>query len=443
MLFPTIEFILFALLTLFIWWHSGIISERKRLVLLSIFNLVFYSNINVLVPVYLLMWVLILYVGSRWWKTGALLFGVGQLIFWKSIDVQFIELDWRSPLGLSFFTFQGLTYLFGVWRVPKSKPEYHISEPWSLLKIFAFVGFFPTLLSGPILRAAEWRLDVHSQYNMQRVNKSLSLILLGFLYKICLSGIFHEYSTEAFTNPGDTSANILLMGMYGYTFEIYTDFAGYSLMAMGVAHLYGFDVPFNFDRPYFTLNIRVFWTKWHITFSSWLRDYVYIPLGGSRLGTGRHYFNLMSIMVLCGIWHGFTSNYLIWGILQGVGIVGTHLIGRRFNLPSILSWFLTFHFICISWIVFRSADANSAFIYIRTLYSGLTDISLSKTEIMSISLMVVTMAIQYYERNLINWLSATMMSCNYITMVISWSLLFIGTLMLSPAGMPPFIYFNY
>lgn len=171
MLFPTIEFILFALLTLFIWWHSGIISERKRLVLLSIFNLVFYSNINVLVPVYLLMWVLILYVGSRWWKTGALLFGVGQLIFWKSIDVQFIELDWRSPLGLSFFTFQGLTYLFGVWRVPKSKPEYHISEPWSLLKIFAFVGFFPTLLSGPILRAAEWRLDVHSQYNMQLLIK--------------------------------------------------------------------------------------------------------------------------------------------------------------------------------------------------------------------------------------------------------------------------------
>lgn len=444
MLFPTIEFILFTLLTLAFWCNCNTLTEKNRMLILSIFNILFYANLNLYLPIYLLGWVIILQISARSWKTGAILFGILELIFWKSVDASLISFDWKTPLGLSFFTFQGLTYIFGLLKLPASKPSLHIDAPWDTIKLFAFVGFFPTLLSGPILRASAWNNLSPASFDMKRLNKSLSLILIGFVYKICLSSILHDYSVEAFANPKDTDSMTLLIGMYAYTFEIYSDFAGYSLMAMGVAYMYGFDVPFNFDKPYMTTNIREFWTRWHISFSSWLRDYLYFSLGGSKVNKWKHYLNLMIVMTACGLWHGFASNYIIWGLLQGFAIVTTHVLGKHLNIPKYIAWIINFHFICISWIIFRSTDAEAAYTYINSMFNGLYTIQIDVTNLFVPLIAIVVLFIQQYEIKLLNILEYITSNISSIFLTASmWSMLFILVLILSPAGMPPFIYFSY
>jgi alginate O-acetyltransferase complex protein AlgI len=449
MLFPTIEFVIFALFSLSLWLFIPKDKLALKTGILCFFNLFFYGFYKPEMVLYLLGWSTIIWLSGKYlkWRYLIIGFAILQLVFFRAVDAHLITFSpIATPLGISFFTFQGLTYLFARMKLPKDKPEQYLDNPWNWFKIFAFTGFFPTVLSGPILRARQWdeQFSLNTELSLPLFNKAMCLIAIGTFYKLCLSSIFHDYASLAFAHPQDETGLTLLIGMYAYTFEIYHDFAGYSLMAIGIALLFGFQVPDNFKQPYLSLNIRDFWQKWHISFSLWLRDYFYFTLGGSRQGTARHLLNTMIVMVVCGAWHGLSNNYLIWGAMHGVAICFYHLIKKQRNLPKLLAWFITFNYVALGWIFFRSPDALTGWNYIHTLFSNsawqnIHDFNYRNIAIFSLfafALVCQVLEKKFFSLNLSYKISS-------VGSVALWAVFFILILIVSPSGMPPFIYFSY
>lgn len=462
MLFPTIEFVLFFLLSFGI--YHCVKKESHKIFSIVLFNLIFYSflHLNVFVTpiefifnnattLYLLFWSLLIYYAGKSLNLRFLVIGfaVLQLVYWKCIDAGFISFKpIATPLGISFFTFQGLTYLFARMKLPVRNPEQHILESWGFWKTFAFIGFFPTVLSGPILRAKHWDNNLKSpvEINQKTFSRAMTLIAIGCFYKLCISSYFHDYVTMAFSNPKEETGINILIGMLSYTFEIYNDFAGYSFMAIGVALLLGFSIPDNFKQPYLAINIRDFWQKWHISFSFWLRDYFYISaLGGSRKGEARHIINTFVVMIVCGAWHGLSGNYLIWGFMHAIAVVVFHLTKDKITLPKAISWFITFSYVSIAWIFFRSPDYQTGFDFIsRLFYIDAWKVSLSLHDIFLFSLFIIVFLIQYIESLFMkkDWQYNCFIFNNKVS-YLTWGLIFILILIASPSGMPPFIYFSY
>lgn len=447
MLFPTLEFTLFCLLALSIY-HLRQHPHSIKLVLIASFNIIFCSYTNPTLVAYLGGWAALLYISSKLsYKSIIVAIALFQLIFWKAVEAKFLPWHPIMPLGVSFFTFQGLTYLFALMKFPPHRTQDHIEEPWSFLKIFAFVGFFPTVFSGPILRAKHWdnQLQNPTQFNLSNINKALAFIAVGCFYKLCLASYLHDYVSKSFASPGEESFMNLLIGMYAYMFEIFHDFAGYSLMAIGVALLFGFSINPNFNRPYMASNIRDFWQRWHMSFSTWLRDYFYIALGGSRAGRARQIMNAGIVMLVCGAWHGLSFNYLVWGALHAVAICGYHLLHDKFKLPTVLNWLITFHFVAFTWIFFRSPDLHTAFIYLEQMKNTAFDTSMNTSWLPIIALFSICLISQKFENA-----ALTITENRYVAflfkpgvLVITWSTVFILILIASPSGMPPFIYFTY
>lgn len=263
------------------------------------------------------------------------------------------------PLGISFFSFQALSYTIDLYR-GKTQPVKNIID-------FGFYkSFFPQLLSGPIVRAAEFIPQIYTRYALQyrEMGHALFLILNGLLKKMLISDyISINFVDRVFDNPLSYSGFENLMAVYGYALQIYCDFSGYTDIAIGLALLLGFRIPINFNSPYKAYNLTDFWRRWHISLSSWLRDYLYIPLGGNRKGKFRTYLNLLITMVLGGLWHGANFRYLIWGGLHGAGLVLEKWWQSVFPSPKLKYGFqniagkiLTFHFVCFAWIFFRVTD---------------------------------------------------------------------------------------
>lgn len=462
MLFPTIEFLLFFLLSFGIY-HS-VRNEKQKIISIVVFNLIFYSfsHLNIFVSpkefiynnsttIYLLLWSLLVYISGKLLNVRFLVIGFAilQLIYWKSVEAGFIDFKpIATPLGISFFTFQGLTYLFARMQLPSRNPEQHILESWTFWKIFAFIGFFPTVLSGPILRAKQWENNLQNPVilSQKTFSKAMTLIAIGCFYKLCISSYFHDYVTMAFSNPKEETGINILIGMFSYTFEIYHDFAGYSLMAIGVALLLGFSISDNFKQPYLAINIRDFWQRWHISFSFWLRDYFYISaLGGSKKGEARHILNTFIIMIVCGAWHGLSGNYLIWGFMHALAVVLFHLTKDKVSFPKFISWFLTFSYVSIAWVFFRAPDYNTGFDFIsRLFYIEAWTNSLTVHDIFLFSLFFIVFFVQYLESLFmkVDWNYSLFIFTNKIS-CLTWGLIFILILIISPSGMPPFIYFSY
>lgn len=446
MLFPTIEFALFALFTLSIWlWVE---KSSLRLSLLVLFNALFYSYYNPGMTLYLFAWTGLIYVAARFssLKVAAIGLAILQLVFWKAVDAKFIAFhSFGTPLGVSFFTFQGLTYLFAKMKFPAHRTDLHLDDNWSIMKLFAFIGFFPTVFSGPILRAKQWDEQFQRPVilTQKTFNYAFICICLGFFYKVCLSSIFHDYVKQAFANPAEETALNLWIGFYAYAFEIYHDFAGYSLMAIGIALLYGFAIPDNFKQPYLAINIREFWQRWHISFSTWLRDYFYIALGGSRVGLARHLFNSMLVMIVCGAWHGLSGNYLVWGALHGVGVCAYHLTKNKIKMPVWMAWIITFHYVAIGWIFFRSPDNQTAIDYLKGMLN-FSHFDFSMSVIPLIVLFIACLVLQKIEPWILNREREFQAFCfRPVAACLVWSVIMIGILIISPSGMPPFIYFSY
>ncbi len=268
------------------------------------------------------------------------------------------------PIGISFYTFQTMSYTIDVYRgvvKPTRNP----------LKVALFVCYFPQLIAGPVLRSNELmpQMDETHRWDWDRVRVGLWLVMWGLMKKVCLADNLAPFVETAYSDPTGHSGLALLVATYCFAFQIYFDFSGYSDIAIGLAMILGFRLIENFRRPYLAANITDFWRRWHMSLSRWLRDYLYIPLGGNRHGPGRMYVNLMLTMLLGGLWHGASWNFVIWGGLHGVALAVHKVVhGKRVREDvglNPLKIVLTFHFVCFTWIFFRATDFESAWAVVR------------------------------------------------------------------------------
>jgi D-alanyl-lipoteichoic acid acyltransferase DltB (MBOAT superfamily) len=277
------------------------------------------------------------------------------------------------PVGISFYIFQALGYLIDVYR---SK----ISAVKNMLHFGFYMSFFPQLVAGPIVRANEFIPQVFREYQLsgRQFWTAVLLILGGLVKKMALSDyLAFNYVDRIFDAPSLYSGFELLTGTYGYAIQIYCDFSGYTDIALGLAAMLGFALPINFRCPYGAVGLSDFWRRWHISLSLWLRDYLYIPLGGNRCGAWRQRFNLLLTMLLGGLWHGASWKFLLWGMLHGLLLALekalTPFIGMRMRGCVVLRFvygLLTFHVVCVLWIFFRCDDAQAACAFILRMFGS-------------------------------------------------------------------------
>ena len=280
------------------------------------------------------------------------------------------------PVGISFFTFESMSYVVDVYR--GELPPHR-----SYLRYLLFVSFFPHLVAGPIVRPRDLLPQLERRPTLTREDggEALFLIAAGLVKKLVLSDqLAQNLVDRVFERPASFSSLEVLCAVYGYAAQIYCDFSGYTDIAIGSALLLGVRFPKNFDSPYKAEDLSDFWRRWHISLSTWLRDYLYIPLGGSR-GTGwKTYRNLMLTMLLGGLWHGASWTFVFWGFLHGLGLVVTRLWQRgrprssRADHPvsKVIRVLLTFHYVCLAWIFFRARTFTDAWQILRQLAQGTT-----------------------------------------------------------------------
>lgn len=279
-------------------------------------------------------------------------------------------LNWAIPLGISFFTFQAVGYLFDVYyqRIPAER------NWWDYM---LFVSFFPQILSGPISKASSLlpQIKANRQFDYSKAVQGLKWMLWGMFLKVVMADRLGLYVDQVFENYMFNSGSSCLLASIFYSFQIYGDFAGYSLMAMGVGRLMGFDLVNNFNRPYLAVSITDFWRRWHISLSIWLRDYVYIPLGGSRCSKIRNYWNIFITFLVSGIWHGANWTFVVWGILHGFlqiieKILGLHRTQTR-SFSRIVRIFITFLLVNFAWIIFRMPAIGDAWNVIVKIFTDI------------------------------------------------------------------------
>ena len=295
--------------------------------------------------------------------------------FGKSISIN--SLDIILPVGISFYTFQTLSYTIDVYK-KKLKPAKYI------ISLLAFVSFFPQLVAGPIERATNLLPQFYKKrvFEYDKAVDGMRQMLWGLFKKVVIADNCAEYANIIFNNYTDFSGSTLVLGAIFFTFQIYCDFSGYSDMAIGMSRLFGFNLMKNFAFPYFSRDIAEFWRRWHISLSTWFRDYLYIPLGGSKGSLSKIVRNTFIIFLVSGFWHGANWTFIIWGFLNALYFLPLLLIKRnRKNLdivaenrvlPSIrelLSMFATFSLTVFAWIFFRAESVSQAFSYISRIFT--------------------------------------------------------------------------
>lgn len=262
------------------------------------------------------------------------------------------------PVGISFFTFQSLSYIIDCYRG-------ELAPEKNFIRYAAFVSLFPQLVAGPIQRASHLLPQMQSQRTVSLVNVTdgLSLFVVGLVKKVAFADFLAMYVNKVYASPGDFDSLALLMATYAFAWQVYFDFSGYTDMARGVARMMGIDLSVNFNHPYLATSLRDFWRRWHISLSTWFRDYVYIPLGGSRRGTANTYKNMFLTFVISGVWHGAAWTFFIWGALHGLGRLLTAELEKSsfYNrIPDLVKQFWVFNFVALCWIFFRAATLSDA-----------------------------------------------------------------------------------
>lgn len=299
--------------------------------------------------------------------------GFREAFLFFGLDINVRTLNLILPVGISFYTFQTMSYTIDIHK-GKMKPTR------SLIDFLAFVSFFPQLVAGPIERASSLlpQFSTNRKFNIAYLSKGMALILWGLFKKIVIADNTAIYVNQIFDNYEIYSGLTLFIGAFLFSFQIYCDFSGYSDIAIGSALLFGFELMRNFNYPYFSVNIVDFWRRWHISLSSWFRDYVYIPLGGGRGTAFKKNRNILVVFVVSGIWHGANWTFLLWGFLHAVyyqafGLFNKGIAKRRDtvnyrNLGVLLNTIGTFLIVTLGWIFFRSETIFDAFSYLESLF---------------------------------------------------------------------------
>lgn len=398
MLFNSYEFIFFFLpitFGIYFWLNKKRLTQVSKawLVFASLF---FYSWWNVIYLPLILGSILFNFaVGSTITKMGdslsvkkgfsrkgllifAIVSNVALLVYFKYMDFFIANTNtlfgthWDLmhivlPLGISFFTFTQIAYLVDAYRNEVKEMNY--------LNYTLFVTFFPHLLAGPILHHKEMMPQFDSLkskvINYKNIALGLFLFSIGLFKKVIIADTFAQWANAGFNTAQTLNLIEAWATSLSYTFQLYFDFSGYTDMALGVALLFNIHLPINFNSPYKALDIQDFWRRWHITLSRFLRDYIYIPLGGNRNGELRTYSNLFTVFLVGGLWHGASWMFVIWGALHGIAIV-IHRAWKSFGLTmnKYLAWFITFNFINITWVFFRAKEWNNVSNVLRGMFKG-------------------------------------------------------------------------
>ena len=317
-------------------------------------------------------------------RTAADLLPSGATPSWLIQHADSLALELQIPLGISFFTFEFVHYLTDIYQGKIVRPQPLPPLRKRLVDFFLFALFFPTLLAGPIKRYQQFSPDT-TESRQAQIAQGLWRILIGLLKKVLIADSLATL-TLRLKAPELVTPLGLWMAMYAYAGQIYADFSGYSDVAIGVSLLLGYRIPENFNYPYLARSLQDFWRRWHISLSSWIRDYLFIPLGGSHVPPWRATGNLLLVMALCGLWHGPAGHFVVWGLWHGLGL-GLERLFRKLRtrsnpndqpantepekesrLASFLGWLWTFHFVCIGWILFAAPSLKAALIALARMF---------------------------------------------------------------------------
>ena len=288
------------------------------------------------------------------------------------LPIKPVYLDFLLPVGISFYTFQTLSYVADVYK-GKIKAERN------LIVYATFVSFFPQLVAGPIERSAnllpQIKRENHFDYNVAW--EGILLITWGLYKKLVIADNLAIWVDKVYGNVSHYQGFSLLLATLFFTFQIYCDFSGYTDIARGSAKLLNIELMENFRSPYFAIGFKDFWSRWHISLSTWFRDYVYIPLGGNRVSKMRHAFNLLITFLISGLWHGANWTFVLWGGIHGIGLLcENYFAKRKKNSFRLLSVFVTFSLVMLAWVFFRSANIQNAVYVFNHMFFGLTNLKL-------------------------------------------------------------------
>ena len=352
------------------------------------------------------------------------------------------------PIAISFYTFMALSYVIDIYR--------RQLEPARPVDLALYLSFFPHLLAGPIVRGHELLPQLRRKRDPRSVDyaRALWLIMAGLFKKVVISSYVSGAIVQpVFTAPAQHSGLESVFAAWGYAVQIYCDFSGYTDIAIGLALLLGIRFPVNFDAPYTARNLQDFWRRWHITLSRWLRDYLYIPLGGSSGSEGRTVRNIMITMVLAGLWHGAAWTFVVWGALHGLGQAVGHVRRRsrvRRGLPAVADgpvriWvqrFLTFQFVCLGWVFFNASGLTNAFALLGRVFSGWGRPSPLVTPLL-VLVVVGTVVSQLVPSARVDRLQAAFSRQKAGVQVGLLSLALLGITTFGPVGVAPFIYYRF
>ena len=477
MLFPTTDFAIFFMVVFLLNWLLAPFPTRWKLFII-VASYVFYAWWDPRFVILLAVSTLTTIAGGilvhratslrrrRAWLTATVVAELGLLAWFKyygflalnvdnalhrlGLHVSVVLLAVTLPVGISFFTFMGLSYVIDIYR--------NKLEPYPPLDVAVFVCFFPHLVAGPIVRGSELLPQIRrsEKRNPRQIDfpRAAYLIFAGLFKKVVISSYVSSAIVDpVFGNPGLHSAPEVLMATWGYAVQIYCDFSGYTDIAIGCALLLGFRFPENFNAPYTARSLQDFWRRWHMTLSFWLRDYVYIPLGGSQGSDATMYRNIMITMLLGGLWHGAGWTFIAWGGLHGIGQCTGHWRRKRRvakGLPALreghwaVAWqrFATFQFVCLGWIFFRATSFQNAFEMLNRLVTGWSQASPLVTFPVLLAI-AVGIGIQYVPRDLAYRVQDMFGRLGPILQgtALAGALLVITTM--GPPGVAPFIYFRF
>lgn len=271
------------------------------------------------------------------------------------------------PLGMSYYILKSISYIIDVYRERIHCERY-------LINYLAYISFYGQIVSGPIQRYEQWESEFHKERPTKTYIDGFYHVASGLFMKLVIANRLVDYVSATIAAPNSANGLQLWLGFFFYAIYIYCDFAGYSHIAIGVTNLFGLECIDNFNRPYFSKNIREFWNRWHISLSSWLKDYVYIPLGGNRKGSARRILNVMITFLICGIWHGSTLSFIIWGIYHGLANVLTSKSSPHDNVPilRLIKSVWTFLIVSIGWVFFATPNFGTAIPFFKGMFTRLS-----------------------------------------------------------------------
>ncbi len=340
------------------------------------------------------------------------------------------------PVGISFITFQAISYVVDVYR--------RLIEPATTFDVGLYLSFFPHLVAGPIVRAREFIPQLQSPRDPKKVavGAGVALILVGLVKKVGIADyLAREIVDPVFGVPQAYSAPDAILATYAYAVQIFCDFSGYTDIAIGLALLMGFVFPQNFDRPYRAASFGEFWQRWHMTLSRFLRDFLYIPLGGNRKGKLKTVRNLMITMLLGGLWHGAAWGFILWGAIHGLALVVEHQFRGKVKLPKPVAWFLVFNIVCLAWIPFRAPDLDLAGSFVSR-FADWGPATLWTAPIVIITFLVI--GLQLLPARPMDALRVRFEGLHPVALGASMAtVILLVAATVSSQGVPPFIYFSF